>query len=228
MHSTLTFMGGAGALYRAATETLRMLQESTNVDSHGNKVAIGVLLLSAASIEAFLNEVGDYAQSHSRSRIHLPKELIQYGDHWQIAESCNASTRKKYKIALECLSHSNVDKGSDPWQSFMDLFLVRDSLMHMRNTEYAIDLKKHESIKHKPIVHRLAARGLIEADLSKGPVNWLTHLQSVGAATWGCSVSQMVIQDLLDKILESIKGESNAPDLGKGFQMIWGEFISQK
>ena len=108
--------------------------ESVNKDANSwPSDAIVAIVLSAASTEAFINELAELvAMTKVRLDETLSSELRAFADVADEIEESRGSLRLKYLMAAQTLRGSPFDKGTNPFQDFATLVTLRNDIMHLR------------------------------------------------------------------------------------------------
>lgn len=153
--------------------------------------ALACLVLSAASIEGFLNELGTIVEDDPEGELWRPKELTFYAQLSRVAEDCRGSTRYKYELACDVLK-GDVGKGQEPYQSFADLMAIRDGLMHPKPGSGMLDLDTGVTADDHRLTRDLAGRGILENPGTKMYTHWVHLIQTQAAALWSCRTASTV------------------------------------
>jgi hypothetical protein len=196
----ITFQGGSGQLYHSAVSICLKMDRTAPALEPNQNTALGVLILSAASIEGFLNELGNLIASDPDGAPYRPLALNQFGESWRVAEHCRATTEFKYQLAKEALNSGDLEKGKEPWQSFVDLFAVRSGLVHLKPGSGTIDHEKHLVVDKSKIFKRLQKRKIVQAYSDRMNTHWISLIQTKAAAQWACDVASTVVRELIDLV----------------------------
>lgn len=190
----ITFYGGSGQLYCSAKTSYSHIRSDVGELEPSQPEALGAIVLSFASIEAFLNELGEMVISDPDGAPWRPTVINEYGNQWSKLEEAKCSTSSKFESACNILS-GNIKKGSKLYQSFSDLCCVRNAFMLFRPDQgkfhsdgSVIDLSKVHS--------RLRNRNILPNNDSV-IANWVTRIQNRAAARWACNTASACVLQLL-------------------------------
>lgn len=193
------FYGTCGQLYNSAVGILRQIPVATGEPIANQPSALACLILAAASIEGFLNELGAIVVDDPEGAPWRPKELTTYGQLWRVAEDCRGPTRYKYELVCSALNAGH-EKGHEPFQSFSDLMAVRDRLMHPKAGSGMLDLDTLDTTDDDRLARALEGRGILEKAGKKMNTHWVGLIQTQAAALWACTTASKVVQDLIASV----------------------------
>ncbi len=159
--------------------------------------ALVAVILSAASIEAFLNELLEVA-SASPSK---PEYLLAFVDLLREMDESRASIRSRLYTARFLLPGPNFQKGRQPYQDLDLLFAVRDHVLHLRPESLSRDGSGRQKL-----YKRLEARHLITRIGSLAST--LSEIQTVEVASWACNV----VVDVVDFFKQGSPADNDHPD----------------
>jgi hypothetical protein len=100
-------------------------------------------------------------------------------------------------ISIAC---GDLEKGKEPWQSFVDLFAVRSGLVHLKPGSGTIDHEKHLVVDKSKIFKRLQKRKIVQAYSDRMNTHWISLIQTKAAAQWACDVASTVVRELIDLV----------------------------
>jgi hypothetical protein len=163
--------------------------------------ATAALLLAAAAIEGFINEVMDISRLRT-----MPTEVAErvgyerYVAACRIVESIERSrgqTELKYMMASQVLSGRMFDRGSAPLQDVTTLFDLRNMVMHLKPVPQDVKIIKTPDgdriwSEMPPKIRTLQTRGLAR-DNDKGS-SWFSVLQTYEMAAWACETAREIMR----------------------------------
>ncbi len=210
--SKITFYGGSGQLYRAAVDIYLSMDSNTSRLEPSQNTALGVLVLTAASIEGFLNELGQMVVDDPDGAPWRPPAANQFGETWRIAEHCKAPTEFKYQLALEAFGGVYVEKGNEPWQSFADLFSIRSRLVHLKPGSGMIKQEECVVEDDSKVFQRLKRHNIMQESSARMDAHWVSLIQTRAAACWACNLASTVVRELIELVpttWEGIEGDAS-------------------
>jgi hypothetical protein len=188
----------SGVLFNVAISAYERLK-SAPTDKTGNQNnALVAVLFSAATLEAFVMELGLMAKAESAMSGHKP--LRSVAEILDEAEASRASTRLKFLLAKAVLGGETYETGSQPYQDFDILFAMRDAIIHL----------KPERITGEPhrIIERLRAKDLCKDEEPGVTASWLGQISTRSVARWACNV----VVDMFESLKSCLPAESeNTP-----------------
>ncbi len=122
---SITFSDAANEMFNAAVEIRAALPTVGDRDPAGSTV-LAVLISAAASVEGFLNEVGDSVVKYPEDAPWRSPEVSLFGAVWDMAEKTGAGVRQKYELAVRVLGGFDTDLGQNPHQNLALLTQVRN------------------------------------------------------------------------------------------------------
>lgn len=226
----------AATLFRIASSARERLNEVHSPTVGGKDDALVSIVFSAASIEAFFNELPELLSSFPEL---LKDELPQVPTFVTLAseiEGNKGSIKLKYVLALSILSGQPCDKSGRIYQNFSLLIEVRNSVMHMKPSDFSGEAKLDGTLKMGPppkILEKIRALGIMDTSEPSiplpttdttpiqlhVPLPWNYRISTQAAATWACNTAV----DVVDSILKVVPDGPHKPNLlvlCKGFKRI--------
>jgi hypothetical protein len=159
--------------------------------------AIAALLLAAAAIEGFINEVMDFPGIRVAST-ELAKQ-IGYGRYAQasrvihVIEKNKGQTELKYMMVSQVLSGQMFDSGSAPLQDVTTLFDLRNMIMHLKRGSQTMKLVDGKAIASEmpAKIRTLQTRGLARATPG---LPWFLAIQTHEMASWACQAALNIMR----------------------------------
>ncbi len=159
--------------------------------------ATAALLLAAAAIEGFINEVMDVRGVRT-----MPMEIAEQGGYEryveagrvvEVIERSKGQTELKYMMASQVLSGRMFDRGSAPLQDVTTLFDLRNMIMHLKPVAQDVKLVDGNRISSAmpPKIRTLQTRGL--ARCTEGE-SWFGVLQTYEMAAWACETARGIMR----------------------------------
>ena len=118
------------------------------------------LVFSAIAVEAFLNELAEFAAGAGGVRGTDHPALKALADTQAEAERSRGSLRLKFQLAAISLGGSPFEKGTPPYQDFDLLVSLRDALVHPKPVKVFFE---DAGVRMQPdsLIKALAGRGLL-------------------------------------------------------------------
>lgn len=164
--------------------------------------AIVAIVLSAASTEAFINELAEIV---TMTKAHLEEtissELRSFADVIHEIEQSRGSSQLKYLMAAQILRGSSFDKGTNPYQDFATLVTLRNDIMHLRPRDRTVMASDGSlTIAGPRYIDALQRRGLARTPRPKGSMSWFDTLLTAEMACWAPKTAHDIILAVLDLI----------------------------
>lgn len=230
----------AATLFRVAKSACERLKEVTSSTSGGKEDALVSIVFSAATLEAFLNELPALLSAFPEF---LKDEQPQVPTFVKLAdevESGKGSIKLKYVLAYSVLSGKPCDKTVNPYQDFSLLIEARNSLMHRKPRDFSGEAKADRTLVMGPpemLMKRFRALGIMDTsepsipvptmDATENitliemaiPLPWDHRIATQAAAFWACNVASDVVDSIL-KIVPDGPHKPNLLTLCTGFRRI--------
>ena len=145
--------------------------------------ALTAVLLSAACLEAFVNELLAIATGVT----HKPDYLVALTDVLTEMERGRASVRSRLYTARFLLPGPSFVKGSQPYQDLDLLFAIRNHVLHLKP-----EMVPLTGVSRKGLYQRLLSQGVVPQ--SEVRASTLSELQRIEVAMWACDVVVDVIE----------------------------------
>jgi hypothetical protein len=101
---------------------------------HGERDAIIAIVFSALALEAFINEVGDFAAYPNRENAEQdPQSVSIIGSMLGEIEESRGSMQQKFLMAKWIFSQQEYDRANQPYLDFAILVQVRNALAHVKS-----------------------------------------------------------------------------------------------
>jgi hypothetical protein len=166
------------------------------------------IILAATAAEGLLNDLVGYIQYMGRTMPNkaqgdLPR-LIAVADALDSMEQQNSQTLSKYLVASLLLDGS-MRRGAEPFQSLDDLFVLRNSTIHVKPVTPA------DQGRVVKVVSSLAQRGhaleAAEVQMIAGqPATWWFQLQNAQTARWAADAARAAMLSLAESIVAVADG----------------------
>ncbi|MBI3407007.1 MAG: hypothetical protein HY040_01455 [Planctomycetes bacterium] len=168
--------------------------------------AIIAVLLAAASAEAFINELGEYASmeklKHEQFGAPISPNISAFADAMAEIEQSHGSTLLKYLMASQVLGGKMFEKGQPPYQDFAMLFKLRDAIVHLKprdNFDGAyVDGAFVPENRWPKFIYALQQRGLARrvGDMA----SWFNLLMTKQLAEWSCKTAYVMMEAVFNLI----------------------------
>ena len=161
--------------------------------------SIVAVVLSAASAEAFINEL---AESIAMTKVHrdetLSPQLRAFADVIDEVEESRGSLLLKYLMAAQTLRGSPFDKGTNPFQDFATLVTLRNDIMHLKpRDKTSVGRDGTETIVAPKYIVALQQRGLARTPSPNVSMSWFNSLQTSNLAIWAVETAREIVLAVL-------------------------------
>lgn len=179
-----------------ADELLRLAKEACKRSESDPSEAIVAVVLSAVSIEAFLNDMVEFASAYS-DMDGEPEEVAAFASILKDLESQRAQIRLRVQIGYYIFEKKKLNKGELPYQDFHLLMDLRNALVHKKPEKWTWSGDDQEYEPHR-LVKRLADRKVIRQAPSDKPPEFFFLVCSSAVARWSYNVAVDMVQFLAD------------------------------
>jgi hypothetical protein len=159
--------------------------------------ALPAIVFAAASLEAFVNEIGEQAvRILDRPPPHHNWRVIQWAELFQALEENRAPTLKKIRAAKRFLTKEPFDEGRGPFQDVRHLFDLRNGLLHLRPIEeLAVQDGQLTVVNESRLLDASRARHLT---MTPPPEHepWFWHHRTEQAARWACNTASAIVREI--------------------------------
>ncbi len=197
----------SAALFDQAKAAFERIQARGLADnrSSGEQDAIVAVVFAAFTLEAFINEVGDYAayQGHQDANTD-PQSITALGQiHHSLKDRGAVDT--KFQLAKWVLHATPFDQGNAPYQDFRLLIDLRNALAHVKGLEiYELSDTGVADITQPPaIMTSLRSKNILAVTQGPDPVSWVDTLQTLAVARWACTAASQMMRSLIDAMPDS-------------------------
>ena len=172
------------------SKRLQLLAEQTVSAPPGDGFEIPILL-SALSVEAFVNELPDLARQFPKD--HASAQMRGLAQVLGEAEAERASTELKIQLAHLVLTGRPLDKGAQPYQDVALLLDLRNRIVHSRAEAILMPGEGAPAPEKPLIVRRFVAMGVIAEPAN--PVSaWRPYLLVREVAQWSVDVTRRLFE----------------------------------
>jgi hypothetical protein len=190
----------AGILFRLAREAFERTAAAPPDRSLERLDAVVALVLAAASLEAFVNEVGAVARG-SRGDDAEPRIRI-FGERIEDLEKSLKSVEDKFAAFDELLGQGRAyPKGEQLWESFKQLMRTRNALMHMKGDRRQI--QQGRAGPPPDLIQSLRKRRILAEFPEHAVVALPTLLATQAAGEWACNTAADMTQAVIRKMPDS-------------------------
>lgn len=189
----------AGRLFLIAKSAYERIQTVCSPTSGNQDDALVSIVFSAASIEAFFNELPEVASLIPETLKLEPPAVPTYIRLAEEIESNKGSIKLKFVLGFSIFSGQPCDKGGKPYQDFALLVEARNGLMHMRPTEFWGEIKPDGTSEFEPapIIEKFRSKGILDNSQLDVPFPWHTRIATQAAAYWACNTAADVVHSIL-------------------------------
>jgi hypothetical protein len=169
--------------------------------SEGNsQFAVSSVVMAAAAIEGFVNELGEWAWDHSRNL--KPDIISAFAETMREAEAGRAQLPLKLQLVSSLFARKPLDRGSKVYQDFDLLIRIRNAVVHLKVERYTWneDGMTSESSQAK-LVAQLKDRQLVPRDAPAFP--WMESLCRPEVAKWANLSAVAMAEHLISLVPEN-------------------------
>jgi len=172
----------------------------------GRLQVLEVIVLAAASLEAFINEYINWTvealekedNESKRTVTRLVKELVE--------ESNRTEVKLKWQLTAHLLWQHLFDESKSPWQDFETLIRLRNDLMHYKGQSRDPGYMPRYLGR---LMHMVGPATNPIGGIFGSSVTWVDRLCTYEIATWAFNTSVKMIDQMLDF------GDDESKDLWK-------------
>jgi hypothetical protein len=201
----------ASSLHHAAGELYKGLSKDDDL-MPGSPGALAVILLSAASMEGFVNELGVQAKLLTVVPSLMGNAGIEtaalLADVLAAMEDSRGSLEHKLQVARRILCGASFDTGRQPFQDFVLLVEVRNFLMHLKVTDWAVANNQGDlDVQPSRLLLKLRSKGIIAASDSSRLGTTVDRLSTRAAARWAGRTCAATIQSFRTDVPDGVFGD---------------------
>lgn len=168
----------ARVLHRLARRAAEQAIAARAAGQPEGEFATTALLVSATSLEAFLNELTVVAKRASNP----PAHLVTFAMVMSELQAARAPIRSRFLVARSLLPGPPLLKNAQPYQDLDFLFTLRNHVVHLEPETVTVDANSLPKLQE-----RLLARGLVTMN-REVIMTTLARLGSAEVAKWACNV----------------------------------------
>jgi hypothetical protein len=158
------------------------------------------LIFAAASLEAFINELGGLAETWPAS---TEPPAAAFASLLATVEASRGATNLKFAVAGVVFTGIPYNRAVPPFQTMDLLFKVRDSIVHLKAEPLEFN-DRGQLESSRPLLEKVRALNILAEYDPAAYVNaapaWPSLLSTRAAATWACDVAADVVGAVLDSI----------------------------
>ena len=181
-----------------------------------DKPSLVSTVFAAISLEAFINEAQEIAESSLMESGEHPPQVVAFSSVLAEAEGSRASAPLKFMLASVVLGRP-FERGAAPYQDFVLLIRTRDELVHMKPSGFTsiagnrLD-RVPETGGGAKLLAQLAPRNvLMDPSDEDGPVDptrlyakFTTWIGTPAMARWSCITAATMVRTVVDLAPESV------------------------
>jgi hypothetical protein len=194
MARKVSWVFDAGMLFNVACEHAQLIEASPR---EGNqKSALVSIVFSVLTLEAFLNELAEYAHDTDISK---PEVIDTLADFLIDAERSNASLETKLTVGNWILTGARFKRGEQPFQDFALLVRLRNDLVHFKaNARFEDGVPTGRM--HANLIDKFRDKKILAENLKVDELSWSRLVQTKAVAEWSCKTVARMVTDLCNKI----------------------------
>ena len=189
----------------SAQHAAKMAKEFNNPESYRcASYVLSAVVMSVASAEAFINELGDWLSQITRDDPKVDDATLRsVGQSLKLLEDDQGKLSVKYLVASHLLG-APFDRGTNPFQDFQELVKVRNAIIHFKTLDTIVAAPDGAPRNKLPkLVVNLQDRGLARK-LPEGMFgSWFPLLFTPELAAWACGSSLAIVRAVLALIKDA-------------------------
>ena len=200
----------SGCLFGIAKQAYERAMAETEDDDRSWKSQEPLIsvLFAAATLEAFVNEIGEMASQPSFPDPEFGQDPAQVQNlAYLLSEVIDArgNINLKFLTAKLALTGKTFDKGMNPYQDFAILIDLRNSLMHLKFDRINSIKVNEVDIVHPNVINKLQSKNIL-AQFDNGEnaaATWFMKVGTPAVARWACNTTVEIIKDIVESIPQS-------------------------
>ena len=194
MAKKVSWVFDAGMLFNVACDHARRIQAPPRESSQ--KPALVSIVFSVLTLEAFLNELAEFAHD---TDIRKPEVVDVLTEFLMDAERSNASLETKLTIGNWILTGTRLKRGEQPFQDFALLARLRNDLVHFKaNARFEDGVSKGKM--HANLFDKFRDKKILAENMEGDELSWSVLVQTKAVAEWSCKTAARMVSDLCSKI----------------------------
>jgi hypothetical protein len=194
MAKKVSWVFDAGMLFKVACDHARRIQAPARKGSQ--KPALVSIVFSVLTLEAFLNELAEFAYD---TDIRKPEVVDVLAEFLMDAERSNASLETKLTIGNWILTGARFKRGEPPFQDFALLVRLRNDLVHFKaNARFEDGVPKGKM--HANLFGKFRDKKILAENMEDDELSWSVLVQTKAVAEWSCKTAARMVSDLCGKI----------------------------
>lgn len=189
------------ALFEQAEAAMLRIPASVSDREPRQQDALSSVVLSAASLEGFVNEALELAPEFQGAKPEDTKAIAAWAGVMKELEVARASVQSKYLMTKWIFSSEPFDKGAQPYQDFDLLLDLRNTIMHLR----ALDRFRQvdgisERVNPPSIIERLRSRNILGESIAVPPITFIDLICTRAVARWACTSTVSMVTAIVEVI----------------------------
>ncbi len=194
MSETVSWVFDNGMLFNVACK--HALSIDAPARKGGQKAALVSIVFSVMTLEAFINELAEFA---SETALPTPKVIETLGEFLTDAERANASLETKFKIGSWIMTGEKTERGEQPFQDFALLVRLRNDIVHFKaNDKFENGLPAGQV--HTHLINKFWGKKLLAEGTNQDKLSWSHLIQTKAVAEWSCKTAARMITDFYKKM----------------------------
>ncbi len=193
----------APVLFNVATMAYERVRDAPDARVR-NEGAITAVVFSAVALEAFINELPEFAMAVPVAK---PPVVEAFAALAGEVERSHGSIELKFLLASALLAGRAYDRGTQPYQDFKLLVDLRNELVHYKPRD-KVQLRSGDdagsafAVVPRNLVRRLASRKLIDAAMVER-ASFLGLLGTPVVAAWACNAAVAMVRSVVAMLPDS-------------------------
>src|SRR5260370_15503039 len=192
----------SGFLFRHATSAYERIPGGPTSRTPAQNEALTSIVFAAAALEAFINELADFAHEPIYSEP-IDPTLVIFAGLIEELEKSRASTLSKFWFGRWALTAMPYDKGAQPYQDLALLMDLRSTLVHPKVLD-RLDQDLNElprftrSVEPPTIISKLESKCILAESPTGSALSWIGLITTKATARWACDTASAIALSFLE------------------------------
>jgi hypothetical protein len=185
-----------GVLFHVAVNAARSIKAPPR---EGNQqAALTSVVFSVIALEAFLNEMTEYAADPAMNPQPPPAvaALVEF-----MNDAARLSLESKFILSNWILTGKRLEKGESFVQDFLLLVWLRNALVHFKPSETVNLIMSPDEI-HQKLVGKFKSKNILATEIESVLTPWTQLITTKALAQWSCQTAAQMVVDFVQKVPE--------------------------
>ena len=210
----------AGHLFFLAKQAYERTTGTKSDREPGKSDAIVAIVFAASSLEAFINELADWATE--MPEIMKNPEIVQsFASVMREVEDSRGSIRLKFMLTKLIFSGNTYKKDEQPFQDLTLLFMVRDALVHLKPQDEFKTAPDGQKVRvMTPKVLKALPKNILAKFDETVAADWKSMISTQAVAKWACNTAAKMVHSVIATLPESQFKKFAIDGFGIAFQPV--------